>query len=81
MSKYEEPLLNLRAPISARVWSDYAAPIALMTGVLLALMFAVAGAEAVSVVAVFVGLCVGLLAAGLLTYNLLMVGVIWFDRR
>ncbi|SIR23303.1 hypothetical protein SAMN05421858_1926 [Haladaptatus litoreus] len=83
MSKHErqEPLLKLRAPISTGVWSDYAAPLALMTGVLLVLMFAVAGVEAVSVVAVFVGLCVGVLAAGLVAYNLLMVGVVWFDRR
>ncbi|WP_049970010.1 hypothetical protein [Haladaptatus cibarius] len=81
MSKHErrEPLLKLRAPISTDVWSDYAAPLALMTVVLLALM--VAGVEAVSVVAVFVGLCMGVLAAGLVAYNLLMAGVVWFDRR
>lgn len=74
----EEDLLRFRAPVSERFWHDYGVPVAFVATALvaLALFRAESVGEGVAFVAVFVGLSLASILAGLAVYNVVVVALL-----
>lgn len=69
-----EALLRLRAPVSERFWRDYGVVVAFVAAALLAvaLFRAESVGEGVTFAAVFLGLSLAAVLAGLVVYNLVV---------
>jgi len=78
----EEPVVRLRLPVSETYWREFGPTMALVAGGLLAVAVALAEnpTEAATLGAVYLGLSVGAIVAGLAVYNV-VVAVLLATRR